>query len=236
MDIVEELKKKLENIKRDLDQEKKRSSAYYNMIMKKVSTSDDDANVLQEDLYAKEEEIASLKRKLSNAVSYEQEVIRLRKTIEELTRKLSAITQGHNWRSAVNANLLRSHKIAAEVICNVVRGLSVKKALKHLEENNLCIDASTAYRAISVKADGDKERIFTIFTEFPEVFDSYHISEQELLTWFEKERIKKLHLLSEQEVIESFGKDALKGIVPDKYAGDIYFNPKAVVTEVSWGE
>lgn len=186
--------------------------------------------ILLEEIKKKDEEIKRLKSELRNARIAEMKAERLALSNEELETKLSIITNGQKyWRSAVNSRILKSYKTMALAICNKIKGFCVSDIVMHLRGQSVCVDTATVYRALSVKGDNDKKRIVSVYTTYPEIFEEHGISKEELIHWFDSQRINKLHLIS-QENLDNDLVDRLKeyGIQPDRYVKGSYFKKQDV--------
>ncbi len=216
---------------REIEQLNKKIDALLGIIMQGVSGSAAGGeDTLIEEIKKKDEEIKRLKSELSNARIAERKAERLTSANEELERKLSIITNGQKyWRSAVNSRILKSYKTMALAICNKIKGFCVSDIVMHLRKQSVCVDTATVYRALSVKGDNDKERMVSVYTTYPEIFEEYGISKEELIHWFDSQRINKLHLIS-QEDLDNDLVDKLKeyGIQPDRYVKGSYFKKQDV--------
>lgn len=135
------------------------------------------------------DEIIDLKNQLSVANKREQEIGELNRTIEDLQERLSILTKGCNWKTAVHQNVLKSMGVSAQALCYAVKGYSVKEIVQELNDE---VTERTVYRALSVKEDTDLQRITTILHQFKEVFDSHDVTEDDVLKWFHALRTKKL--------------------------------------------
>ena len=78
-------------------------------------------------------------------------------------------------------------------------------------------------KPLSVKEDKDLLRVKAVFHQFPDAFRKHGISEEDMLEWFSKERIKKLQLVSKSEMEKRIGREALESMKPDPYVtGEFY--------------
>lgn len=216
---------------REIEQLNKKIDALLGIIMQGVSGSAPGGeDTLIEEIKKKDEAIKRLKSELSNARIAERKAERLTSANEELEIKLSIITNGQKyWRSAVNSRILKSYKTMALAICNKIKGFCVSDIVMHLRKQSVCVDTATVYRALSVKGDNDKKRIVSVYTTYPEIFEEHGISKEELIHWFESQRISKLHLISQEELDNDLV-DRLKeyGIQPDRYVKGSYFKKQDV--------
>ena len=175
------------------------------------------------------EEIAVLKKQLSDADRKEQ-------VIEDLEEKLSILTKGRNWRAAVNQNIAKSMGVSAQALCYAVKGYSVKEIVEELNDE---VTERTVYRALSVKNDTDLQRITTIFHQFKEVFESHNVTEDDVLEWFTKMRIRKLRLVAREDVIQCFGEKVLDRVRKDTYVQGEYYDIRRLkahdCTSEGWG-
>ncbi len=216
---------------REIEQLNKKIEALLGIIMQGVSGSAAGGEeILLEEIKKKDEEIKRLKSELSNARIAEVQAERLALSNEELETKLSIITNGQKyWRSAVNSRILKSYKTIALAICNKIKGFCVSDIVMRLRKQSVYVDTATVYRALSVKGGNDRERMVFVYTTYPEIFEEHGISKEELVHWFDSQRINKLHLIS-QEDLDNDLVDRLKeyGIQPDRYVKGSYFNKQDV--------
>lgn len=171
------------------------------------------------------DEITDLKNQLSVANKREQEIGELNRTIEDLQERLSILTKGCNWKTAVHQNVLKSMGVSAQALCYAVKGYSVKEIVQELNDE---VTERTVYRALSVKEDTDLQRITTILHQFKEVFDSHDVTEDDVLKWFTGLRVKKLRLVTRDELIKYFGEETLNVARRDAYVQGEYYNVKNI--------
>lgn len=216
---------------REIEQLSRKIDALLRIIMQSVSGSAvGGREPLIEEIKNRDKEIERLKNELSIARMAEMKAERLAFENEELERKLSIITNGQKyWRNAVNSRILKSYKIMALAISYKIKGACVSDIVMRLKEQSVYVNAATVYRALSVKGDGDKERMVSVYTTYPEIFKEYGISKEELIHWFQSRRINKLHLISQEELDGSMV-DMLKdyGIQPDRYVNGSYFRKEDI--------
>lgn len=196
----EELKKKLETVEYQKD-------CFIKTIMNKATgdTIKDTVvkieKMLDEEKQELKKEIADLKEQLSIANKREQEIERLNGVIADLEEKLSVLKKGRNWEAAVNQNVAKSMEISAHALCYAVKGCSVKEIVEKLDD---IVTERTVYRAISVKEDTDLQRITTILHQYRYIFESYEITEDEVLKWFEAVRAKKRGRIAKATVVQNY--------------------------------
>ena len=184
------------------------------------------------------DEITDLKNQLSVANQKVQETERLKAVIRDLEEKLSILTKGCNWKTAVNQNVLKSMGVSAQALCYAVKGYSVKEIVQELNDE---VTERTVYRALSVKEDADLQRITTILHQFREIFDSHNVTEDDVLKWFTELRVRKLRLVTKAEVIRRFGEEALDISRKDTYVCGEYYDMRGIrvqkqdCTSKEWG-
>lgn len=183
------------------------------------------------------DEITDLKNQLSVANQKVQETERLKTVIRELEERLSTLAKGRNWKEAVNQNIAKSMGVSAQALCYAVKGCSVKEIVQELNDE---VTERTVYRALSVKEDTDLQRITTILHQFKEVFDSHDVTEDDVLKWFTGLRVKKLRLVTRDELIKYFGEEALNIAGRDAYVQGEYYDMRGVreqdCTSGEWGD
>ena len=173
MEEIKVLKDENQRLKESLKQEQCRTEALQKIILSgKVPI--EDSPILSQ-MKAENEE---LRKKLKN--------------IEELKRELALVAKGHNWKKAVDKNVLRSHKKSAYMLCYAVQGYKVREIAQVLyKEHNIDVTERTVYRSLSVKEADDYERLISLYSEFPEIFDEYGISKKQIKLWYTSMRTKK---------------------------------------------
>lgn len=177
-------------------------------------------------------EIASLKRQNEERVNHllerdkkikalEQEIEELRSTskvsAEEHERRSKATAAGRAKAQQIRTN--KANEQASLIISYTICGLSsddIQEVFEDFYSKN--INKTTIYHVLSVRKDSDRERILSLFKEYQSYFSC---TEEELIAWFEKTRIKKLHLISREEFIKKYGVDNLTK--PDKYVSGEYY-------------
>ena len=169
--------------------------------------------------------IVDLENQLSAISRKEQEIERLKAVIKDLEEKLSTLSKGRNWKKAVNQNVLKSMGVSAQTLCYAVKGYSVKEIVQELNDE---VTERTVYRALSVKEDTDLQRITTILHQFKEVFDSHDVMKDDVLKWFTELRVKKLRLVTRDELIKYFGEETLNVARRDAYVQGEYYNVKNI--------
>ena len=210
----------------------KQSSSGENKVSSESTSAFDDAGVRQE-LDKANQRIAFLEGELK---LYEADIATVDSLKKELSdskgviRKLDAQVKGYSKAVARSKSIeLRSSKsrqTAAKAIKYIVQGMSMKDVVIALAENEgIHIKLNSLYRLISVTEDDSKEKLLSLMKEFPNEFEG--VSEEVVLDWFNKLRAKKLHLMSKDEITESYGDEALtvltnSGITSDKYVEDHY--------------
>lgn len=232
----EEKDKLIEQQDKEIQRLQAQLTNFQKHIVKMVTGGNCD-EALKEIIKSKDEQISLLQS--AESASDNKEVEQLRKANKELEAQLSLFTEGAPWQKAVNAHTLKKYEKMAHAISLTVRGMKPKEIVAKLyEDDDIAISGKTVTRAISVKEDDDKERVMKVVSLFPNIFKERGVTEDAVLQWFSAERIKKLHLVSREELSEEY---ELKGteIQPDKYVLGTYFNPndiKKYLDENSWGE
>ena len=84
-------------------------------------------------------------------------------------------------------------------MCYAVKGCSVREIVEKLDNE---VTERTVYRAISVKADTDLQRITTIFRQYREVFDSHNVTEEDVMKWYDALRDKKLRRVARAKKVQ----------------------------------
>lgn len=180
MEEIKVLKDENKRLKESLKQEQCRTEALQKIILSgKVPI--EDSPILSR-MKAENEE---LRKKLKN-------IEELNARIRELERELALVAKGHNWKKAVDKNVLRSHKKSAYMLCYAVQGYKVREIAQVLyKEHNIDVTERTVYRSLSVKEADDYERLISLYSEFPEIFDEYGISKKQIKLWYTSMRTKK---------------------------------------------
>lgn len=228
---MENMERELQAKDREIKQLNQKIDALLGIIMQSASGSATGGkDTLIEEIKKRDKEIERLKNELSIARTAETEAERLASANEELERKLSIITNGQKyWRNAVNSRILKSYKTMALAICHKMKGFCASDIVMRLREQSVCADTATVYRALSVKGDNDRERIASVYTTYPEIFEEHGISKEELIHWFQSQRISKLCLVS-QEDLDNDLVNRLKeyGIQPDRYVKGNYYRKEDI--------
>lgn len=168
---------------------------------------------------------SSLKKQI---VELQQEKLKADNEIKELNEMVgsfSTVGVSNAFAEARTKSIetrRKSHDAnAAKIIDLTVQGYSVYEIQGILaDEFDVDINIVTIYRAISVKEDGDRDRVLTLYEDYiSQLGDS---SKEDILDWFETTRIKKLKLVSKDTFIRMFGAEALPE--PDKYIVDEFYS------------
>lgn len=167
--------------------------------------------------------IQELERELKGANKKLEKLSNLEEENRRLQERLADITKGSNWEKAVDKNKALCNRRTAVAVCCAVKKYAVKEIV---EELNYEIGEKTVYDYISVRKDSDYDRIIGTFHKYSPIFREYGVTKQEVEEWFKNLRIKKLKLLSKDNVIEEYG-DILGHINPDTIVQD-YYNPKDI--------
>lgn len=167
--------------------------------------------------------IQELERELKGANKKLEKLSNLEEENRRLQERLADITKGSNWEKAVDKNKALCNRRTAVAVCCAVKKYTVKEIV---EELNYEIGEKTVYDYISVRKDSDYDRIIGTFHKYSPIFREYGVTKQEVEEWFKNLRIKKLKLLSKDNVIEEYG-DILGHINPDTVVQD-YYNPKDI--------
>lgn len=167
--------------------------------------------------------IQELERELKGANKKLEKLSNLEEENRRLQERLADITKGSNWEKAVDKNKALCNRRTAVAVCCAVKKYTVKEIV---EELNYEIGEKTVYDYISVRKDSDYDRIIGTFHKYFPIFREYGVTKQEVEEWFKNLRIKKLKLLSKDNVIEEYG-DILGHINPDTVVQG-YYNPKDI--------
>lgn len=226
------LEAKLERARSDCEYIRTTKDALQKVIEKGVSAND--KSQLETVLGQKDEQITYLQSQLDEK---SKEIERLISINTNLKLKLDEFTSGNSWRTAVDTNKLKSQAIYAKILCYIIKGFSVSNTVKKLYEDcGMDISTKTVYRAISVKEDTDRARIFAILKAFPDTFKEMDTVETDVWEWFNRLRIKKLNLISETDLVKLYGKDIIqkKGITPDPFVDGKFYSLTGI--DNIWGE
>lgn len=167
--------------------------------------------------------IQELERELKGANKKLEKLSNLEEENRRLQERLADITKGSNWEKAVDKNKALCNRRTAVAVCCAVKKYAVKEIV---EELNYEIGEKTVYDYISVRKDSDYDRIIGTFHKYSPIFREYGVTKQEVEEWFKNMRIKKLKLLSKDNVIEEYG-DILGHINADTVVQG-YYNPKDI--------
>ena len=236
-DKMEKLVKENEELRKKCNLEESKNQSLINVILKQADGQEEIIFVAENQELR--DRIVDLENQLSAISRKEQEIERLKAVIKDLEEKLSTLSKGRNWKKAVNQNVLKSMGVSAQTLCYAVKGYSVKEIVQELNDE---VTERTVYRALSVKEDSDLQRITTILHQFKEVFDSHDVTEDDVLKWFTGLRVKKLRLVTRDELIKYFGEEALNIAGRDAYVQGEYYDMRGVrvqeqdCTSGEWGD
>ena len=222
-DKMEKLVKENEELRKKCNLEESKNQSLINVILKQADGQEEIIFVAENQELR--DRIVDLENQLSAISRKEQEIERLKAVIKDLEEKLSTLSKGRNWKKAVNQNVLKSMGVSAQTLCYAVKGYSVKEIVQELNDE---VTERTVYRALSVKEDTDLQRITTILHQFKEVFDSHDVMKDDVLKWFTGLRVKKLRLVTRDELIKYFGKETLNVARRDAYVQGEYYNVKNI--------
>ena len=172
---------------------------------------------IQEENKALKEANKSLKEQL-------HENSRLEAVLRDYEEKLFLLTKGQAWEKGISQDVLNRYRVSAEILCYAIEGNSVKDIIRKLSQGGgISVTTRRVNSVLSVKEDKDLLRVKAVFHQFPDAFRKHGISEEEMLEWFSKERIKKLQLVSRSEMEKRIGREALDSMKPDPYVtGEFY--------------
>lgn len=192
-------------------------NSFSTLVQTSIKNDSDEKNqLLVSRIQELEQELKGANKKLEKLSNLEEENRRLQE-------RLADITKGSNWEKAVDKNKALCNRRTAVAVCCAVKKYTVKEIV---EELNYEIGEKTVYDYISVRKDSDYDRIIGTFHKYSPIFREYGVTKQEVEEWFKNLRIKKLKLLSKDNVIEEYG-DILGHINPDTIVQD-YYNPKDI--------
>lgn len=236
-DKMEKLVKENEELRKKCNLEESKNQSLINVILKQADGQEEIIFVAENQELR--DKIVDLENQLSAISRKEQEIERLKAVIRELEERLSTLAKGRNWKKAVHQNIAKSMGVSAQALCYAVKGYSVKEIVQELNDE---VTERTVYRALSVKEDSDLQRITTILHQFKEVFDSHDVTEDDVLKWFTGLRVKKLRLVTRDELIKYFGEEALNIAGRDAYVQGEYYDMRGVrvqeqdCTSGEWGD
>lgn len=149
---------------------------------------------------------------------------RLEAVLRDYEEKLFLLTKGQAWEKGISQDVLNRYMVSAEILCYAIEGNSVKDIIRKLSQGGgISVTTRRVNSVLSVKEDKDLLRVKAVFHQFPDAFRKHGISEEEMLEWFSKERIKKLQLVSRSEMEKRIGREALDSMKPDPYVtGEFY--------------
>ena len=166
----------------------------------------------------KDKEITALK----NNVAAPEEIENLRMEIASLKEKRSSNTLKAREK-ALEVKRKKAKELASIIVSLAMKKYSAEEIREILySDYSREVKPATIYRAISVREDNDRQRILDLYNSFPENFQG--VSEQDIIKWFETNRVKKLHLITKEEFIKKYGEEALP--TRDQYMTDEYFSEK----------
>lgn len=235
-DKMEKLVKENEELRKKCNLEESKNQSLINVILKQADGQEEIIFVAENQELR--DKIVDLENQLSAISRKEQEIEGLKAVIRELEERLSTLAKGRNWKKAVHQNIAKSMGVSAQALCYAVKGCSVKEIVQELNDE---VTERTVYRALSVKEDSDLQRITTILHQFKEVFDSHDVTEDDVLKWFTGLRVKKLRLVTRDELIKYFGEEALNIAGRDAYVQGEYYDMRGVrvqeqdCTSGEWG-
>ena len=172
---------------------------------------------IQEENKALKEENRSMKEQL-------HENSRLEAVLRDYEEKMFLLTKGQAWEKGISQDVLNRYRVSAEILCYAIEGNSVKDIIRKLSQGGgISVTTRRVNSVLSVKEDKDLLRVKAVFHQFPDAFRKHGISEEDMLEWFSKERIKKLQLVSKSEMEKRIGREALESMKPDPYVtGEFY--------------
>ena len=172
---------------------------------------------IQEENKALKEASKSLKEQL-------HENSRLEAVLRDYEEKMFLLTKGQAWEKGISQDVLNRYMVSAEILCYAIEGNSVKDIIRKLSQGGgISVTTRRVNSVLSVKEDKDLLRVKAVFHQFPDAFRKHGISEEDMLEWFSKERIKKLQLVSKSEMEKRIGREALESMKPDPYVtGEFY--------------
>ena len=172
---------------------------------------------IQEENKALKEANKSLKEQL-------HENSRLEAVLRDYEEKMFLLTKGQAWEKGISQDVLNRYMVSEEILCYAIEGNSVKDIIRKLSQGGgISVTTRRVNSVLSVKEDKDLLRVKAVFHQFPDAFRKHGISEEDMLEWFSKERIKKLQLVSKSEMEKRIGREALESMKPDPYVtGQFY--------------
>lgn len=179
---------------------------------------------IQEENKALKEANKTLKEANKSLKEQLHEKNRLEAVLRDYEEKLFLLTKGQAWEKGISQDVLNRYMVSAEILCYAIEGNSVKDIIRKLSQGGgISVTTRRVNSVLSVKEDKDLLRVKAVFHQFPDAFRKHGISEEEMLEWFSKERIKKLRLVSKSEMEKRIGREALDSMKPDPYVtGEFY--------------
>ena len=206
IDVVEDVYKEMYELRQEVKE-----------ILVEVVRIQEENKALKEANEALKEENRSMKEQL-----YENG--QLEAVLRDCKEKLFILTRGQDWERGISQDVLNRYRVSAEILCYAKEGNSVKDIIRKLSQGGgISVTTRRVNSVLSVKEDKDLLRVKAVFHQFPDAFRKHGISEEEMLEWFSKERIKKLQLVSKSEMEKRIGREALESMKPDPYVtGEFY--------------
>lgn len=149
----------------------------------------------------------------------------LKSTISELQEKIRLMGREPVEAARESKGDIAFHR-AAEVLVMAIRG---KKSVGDIVSEYKELGKSRIYSILSVKKDGDYDRLMEIYSKNSSYFYIHYITKENLESWYCKERKAKLHLHTGAELQQKLGagyKD-IKGVVRDPTTG--YYRVDGIV-------
>ncbi len=206
IDVVEDVYKEMYELRQEVKE-----------ILVEVVRIQEENKTLKEANEALKEENKSMKEQL-----YENG--QLEAVLRDCKEKLFILTRGQDWERGISQDVLNRYRVSAEILCCAMEGGSVKDIVRKLSQGGgISVTTRRVNSVLSVKEDKDLLRVKAVFHQFPDAFRKHGISEEDMLEWFSKERIKKLQLVSKSEMEKRIGREALESMKPDPYVtGEFY--------------
>ena len=179
---------------------------------------------IQEENKALKEANKTLKEASKSLKEQLHENSRLEAVLRDYEEKMFLLTKGQAWEKGISQDVLNRYMVSAEILCYAIEGNSVKDIIRKLSQGGgISVTTRRVNSVLSVKEDKDLLRVKAVFHQFPDAFRKHGISEEDMLEWFSKERIKKLQLVSKSEMEKRIGREALESMKPDPYVtGEFY--------------
>lgn len=173
---------------------------------------------LREELERKDMEVYRLKNTSTEVEELYAKVADLQKKLEasksSVTNRMSKAREVKMKKSDQTASLIIGLAVQRYDVGTIQQILSTKY--------NKDVKLATIYRAMSVREDNDRQRISNLYAKFPEAFQG--VTKEEVIRWFETNRIKKLHLVSKEDFIKKYGEAALPA--RDPFITEDYYSEK----------